>query len=94
MSEIEVEILTEEDLKQELKELIQSKIVGLRLTPNSGVGLLQIKAASHSFRESQFLTPEPVYLISAMKVFDVIREASDPPITEAEFNIMSDGLKS
>ncbi len=48
----------------------------------------------HSFRESQFLTPEPVYLISAMKVFDVIREASDPPITEAEFNIMSDGLKS
>ncbi len=45
MSEIEVEILTEEDLKQELKELIQSKIVGLRLTPNSGVGLLQIKAA-------------------------------------------------
>lgn len=43
-------------------------------------------------RESAFLNPSSGYVISAMTVFDVIREASDPPITKKEFNAIADSV--
>ena len=43
-----------------------------------------------SFYESRLLTPDPACLINAFRVFDAIREASDPPITPEEFNAIAD----
>lgn len=44
-------------------------------------------------KESGFLTPFPVMTLSAFDVFDAIRELSDPPISEEEFNTIADEIE-
>lgn len=43
--------------------------------------------------ESKWLTPFPAKTINAFSVFDALRESTEPPITEEEFNIIADELQ-
>jgi hypothetical protein len=45
-------------------------------------------------RESLALTPYPAMNINAFIVFDAIRNLSDPPLTETEFNRLADQIES
>lgn len=45
-------------------------------------------------KESPLLTPFPQHILFAADVFDAIREACDPPITQAEFNHIADRLEA
>lgn len=44
-------------------------------------------------RSPVFLTPHPTATIKASTVFDAVRELTDPPMTEAEFDTLADELQ-
>jgi hypothetical protein len=42
---------------------------------------------------SRFLSPVPAFNIDAATVFDALRAATDPPVTEEEFNALADEIR-